>query len=385
MEESGPGGGGVDPRNGKGWTEAGPLEAPPRSVLIVMLSAVGDSVQVLPVLSALRRTFPCTFIAWVLQPGPASLVAGHPAVDRIVIFERGPKGRRPGAVAAGLSELGKTAGLLRRLAREQPGGRFDLILCLQVYLKAGLLTALTPGEVKLGFDMKRSRDLNWLFTTHRIPPHPRGAGHIQDQYFEFLHYLGVDPEPVEYGLAIFPVERADQRAFFSSLDRPVCAVVTGTSNPRKDWDPDRYVQVISALDRDLGLQPVLVGGRSPGEQAAARHILSHKGGIVVDARGGGLRRLAWLLEGSALVITPDTGPLHIARALEVPVVGLFGFTNPKRSGPYRRFSDLIVDGYARHPGEDYPIARKTRAGGMNRITPSMVLEKVEKALRHYKR
>jgi len=101
----------------------------------------------------------------------------------------------------------------------------------------------------------------------------------------------------------------------------------------------------------------------------------------VDARGGGLRRLLWLLDGSALVVSPDTGPLHMARAMEVPVVGLFGFTNPKRSGPYRRFTELIVDGYARFPGEDYRVSMDRRPGGMGRITTGMVMEKVELALR----
>ena len=80
------------------------------------------------------------------------------------------------------------------------------------------------------------------------------------------------------------------------------------------------------------------------------------------------------------MISPDTGPLHMARAMETPVVSLFGFTNPKRSGPYRRFSELVVDGYARYSGEVYPVSMERRPGGMGRITPAMVMEKVEHAL-----
>ena len=115
--------------------------------------------------------------------------------------------------------------------------------------------------------------------------------------------------------------------------------------------------------------------------AAAVKAAVRTGATLLDARRNDLRRLLWLLDGSRVVITPDTGPLHMARALEVPVVSLFGFTNPKRSGPYRRFTELIVDGYARFPGEDYPVSMERRAGGMARITPAMVLEKVELALR----
>ena len=83
------------------------------------------------------------------------------------------------------------------------------------------------------------------------------------------------------------------------------------------------------------------------------------------------------------MISPDTGPLHMARAVEVPVVGLYGFTNPRRSGPYRQYEDLVVDGYARYPGEEYPIGKRRRRKGMRRIRPEMVLAKVQLALRRY--
>jgi heptosyltransferase I len=102
----------------------------------------------------------------------------------------------------------------------------------------------------------------------------------------------------------------------------------------------------------------------------------------VDTLGNDLRRLVYTVAGSSLVISPDTGPLHIARALEIPVVGLYGYTNPKRSGPYRLFTDLVVDGYARHPEEDYPINMEYR-DGMKRVTVDAVLEKVALAMEKY--
>ena len=98
--------------------------------------------------------------------------------------------------------------------------------------------------------------------------------------------------------------------------------------------------------------------------------------------GDDVRRLMWIIDGSALVISPDTGPLHIARALETPAVSLFGYTNPKRSGPYGAYQDLIVDGYAGHPGENYPIMPKYR-NGMQRIHADDVLTKVSLAMDKY--
>ncbi|MBT8397755.1 MAG: hypothetical protein KJN92_12355, partial [Gemmatimonadetes bacterium] len=225
------------------------------------------------------------------------------------------------------------------------------------------------------------RDLNWLFTSHRIPPHPHGFGHIQDQYFEFLQHLEVDPFPVDYGLELSDIEKADQAEFFGTLEDPVCAMVLASSHPRKNWTSEGYAEVAERITTEFGLCPLLVGGHSPEEEKAARAIHQLCPTKIRDARGGGLRRLLWLMGGSALVISPDTGPLHMARAMEVPVIGLYGLTNPKRSGPYRMFNELIVDGYARSPGEEYPLNMELRPGGMARITPGMVMEKVELALR----
>lgn len=364
---------------------ARPGAEPPRTILVVMLSALGDAVMVLPVVSALRRTFPAARISWVLQQGPYELVRGHPAVDDLVLFHRGRRGTDPGALLDGAEGLWDAVRELRGLARRGAEARFDLLLDLQVYFKAGLLTGLTPATVKLGFDAARARDLNTLFTTHRIPPHPAGSGHVQDQYFEFLRHLGVDPHPVEYGLTLTAEEERARAEYFGGLDRPACAVVLATSDPRKNWTPEGYARVLAEMERSLGLRPLLVGGRSAEEERMAAAVLERlpRGHGVKDARGQDLRRLLWLLEGSALVLSPDTGPLHLARAVDTPVVGLYGITNPKRTGPYGRFTELVVDGYARSPGEAYPTERKRRPGGMGRVTPEKVMEKIELALSLY--
>ena len=118
------------------------------------------------------------------------------------------------------------------------------------------------------------------------------------------------------------------------------------------------------------------------ERRIADEVIEATPADVVDMLGDDLRKLMWLIDGSALLLTPDTGPLHIGRALGTPAVGLFGYTNPKRSGPYRAFEDLIVDGYAEHPGEDYPIMHVYR-DGMRRISVDDVLEKVSLAMAKY--
>jgi len=326
-------------------------------IAIVMMSAAGDAVHTLPVVNALKRHHPASHITWILQPAPATLVQGHQAVDEILLFDRSRRMRA-------------FTDIRRTLATRA----FDLVINLQVYFKAGIVTAFARAPVKLGFDHARARDLNWLFTNRKIPPHPNQ--HVQEQYFEFLRELGVPHEPVEWHLGPWPSEKPWQREFFSTSDRPAVAMVVATSKPEKDWLPERWAEVSDALWSDFGLEPVIVGGRSDRELHAERVILERAKHKPRSALGSGLRKLVSILDGSAFAIAPDTGPLHMAVALERPVVSLMGYTNPKRTGPYRRYHDLIVDAYG-DPGEDYPISMDNRLGRMARIQVRDVLDRVE--------
>ncbi|MCE9600736.1 MAG: glycosyltransferase family 9 protein [Gemmatimonadetes bacterium] len=329
-------------------------------VCIVMMSAVGDAVHVLPVLNALKRHHPAMHVTWVLQPGPATLVRGHAAVDEIILFDR----------TKGL------AGFLD-VRRQLQARQFDLVIALQVYFKAGIITGFTRAPVKLGFDRARARDANWLFTTDRIEPH--AMQHVQDQYFEFCDWLGVPHEPVRWDLGPWnDAEREWQRSFLARFDRPIAPIIVATSKPQKDWLPERWAEVSDALYHDFGLQPVLVGARSPREVHAEQVIMERTRVKPYSALGqGGLRGLVGIIGGAALVLSPDTGPLHMTVALDRPVVSLIGYSNPKRVGPYRRYRDLMIDAYG-EPGEDYPITMENRLDRMPRITVQMVLDKVER-------
>jgi len=329
----------------------------PDNVCVVMMSAVGDAVHVLPVINALKRASPRTRITWILQPGPAALVRGHRSVDEIVVFDRSRGIRAFTDVASAMSKK-----------------RFDLVINLQVYFKAGIVTASTHAPIKLGFDRARARDMNWLFTNRKIPAHP--IQHVQDQYFEFLTALGVSPDPVEWDLGPWPQERGWQREFVASIDRPIASIVVATSKPEKDWLPERWAEVSDALHEKFGMQVVLVGSRTERELNAERIVLERATHKPRSELGSGLRNLVSILDSSALVLSPDTGPLHMSVALNRPTISLMGYTNPKRTGPYRRFQDLIIDAYG-EPGEDYPITMENRPGRMKRIETRHVLEKVQ--------
>ena len=152
--------------------------------------------------------------------------------------------------------------------------------------------------------------------------------------------------------------------------------MVATSKPEKDWLPERWAEVVDLLHEQYGVQAVLVGGKSPRELAAEQVIMAKARHRPLSALGSGLRNLVGILSGSALVLAPDTGPLHMAVALERPVISLMGYTNPKRTGPYRKYHDLLIDAYG-DPGEDYPVSMENRLGRVERITVEQVREKVD--------
>jgi heptosyltransferase I len=324
---------------------------------VVLLTAVGDVVHGLPVVNALKRHDPACRITWVLQPGPATLVRGHPSVDDIIVFER----------ARGWRAYLDT----RRALHERA---LDLTLGLQDYAKAGVLTACSAAPIRLGYDRQRARDLNWLFTNRQIAPH--APQHIQDEYLEFLTALGVAADPLVWEVGPREEECVWQRDFASRIAGPFVALVIGSSKPEKDWVPERWAALAAALAGDFGLTPVIVGARSAREVATERVILRHVP-AAVSALDSGLRRLTAILDASSLVVSLDTGPLHIAVALERPVVSLLGYTNPARYGPYRRYHDLRVSAYGEER-EDGRLTLDRRPGRMRTIAVADVLERVQR-------
>jgi heptosyltransferase I len=339
------------------------LRYPAERVCIVLLTGLGDVVNGLPLANALKAHDPRRHVTWVAEPMPAGVLRHHPSVDEVVVYEK-KRGLR---------------GVLD-LRRALAGRRFDLALNLNVYFKSVWPTLFSGAPHRLGFERGRAADGAWLASNHHLAAGPRA--HTLDLFLEFAAHLDLPVPSVEWRLPVTEEERREQEAFFAPLrGRPVVGIVPASANAKKDWLPGRCAELVDALETDFGYRTVLVGGPGGREQALAREIARKASASPVWGLGDGVRRLVWMVGGCDLVIAPDTGPVHIARALEVPVIGLYGHTNPWRVGPYRRFQDLWVDRYT-DPGEEPDPSRfEPRLGRMERITVGDVLEKVEHALR----
>lgn len=339
------------------------LRYPSRRVCVVLLTGLGDVVQGLPVVNALKDDDPSRHITWVVEPMPAPVLQPHPSVDEVVVYRKKCGWR-------GLLEL----------RRSLAGKRFDLTLNLNVYFKSVWPTLFSRAPHRLGFDRARSFDYTWLAANHHLEPRPRG--HTQDGFLEFVEHLGIRDPKIEYRIAITPEERRAQAEYFAALDgRPVAALVPASAIRRKDWMADRYARLVDALEHDFGFRTMLVGGPGEREVAIAREISELASAKPVWAMGDPIRQMIWQLDGSSLVIAPDTGPLHLARALEVPGIGLFGHTNPWRCGPYgREYAELWIDRYTDPGAPPDPGRRDPKHGRMEQITVDDVLERVQQAL-----
>ena len=344
------------------------LRYPSRRICIVLLTGLGDVIHGLPIVNALRDDDPSRRITWVAEPMPAGALRHHPSVDHVVVYRK-KRGLR------GLLDL------RRDLARR----RYDLTINLNVYVKSAWPTLLSRAPHRLGFGRDRAGEGTWLAANHRLPPTARE--HTQDLFFRFLEHLGLPrPAEPEWRITFSKEELRAQAEFFAPLrDRPVAAIAVASANPRKDWFADRWARVADALARDFGYRTVLVGGPGEREQAVAREVAARAEAKPVWALGDSVRRLMWLVAGADLVIGPDTGPLHVARAAGVPVIGLYGHTNPWRVGPYGAWQELWIDRYTDLGQPPDPSDFTAKLGRMELITPEDVLERVERAAPHVAR
>ncbi len=342
-------------------TPTGPRAgASPRRILIIKPSSLGDLVHALPVLALLRETWPRAHIAWLVGTAFAPLLDGHPLLDEVIVFDR----RRFGRLLQSrriLADFGRFVWQLRRR-------RFDLVIDLQGLVRSGFLAWASGAPRRVGF--ARARELAPLFYSRRVAC-PPDATHAVDKN---LHLAEVLCRPVAagatdqnakrqrapqhaalagasrsdtrcvpgHGAASFPLGlrheelAAARRLLADAAGRPLdtfMALLPGARWESKRWPGDRFAALIDRLHAE-GLPPVVLAGGSD-DRTLAEQIASACAAPVTNLVGRTtLRELSALLALSTLVICQDSGPMHIAAALDKPLVALFGPTSPARTGPY---------------------------------------------------
>lgn len=303
----------------------------PASICLLRLSALGDVTHVLPLVRTLQRAWPDIALTWVIGKGEQKLLDGLPGVEFLV--------------------YDKNTGFagMRELKRALRGRRFDALLQMQVAARANLLSAFLPAKRRIGYDKSRSKDLHGLFVNERIPDRP--GIHVLDAIGSFCEPLGLRQTEVIWDMPVPDDARAWARAQWPDDGMPTLAISPCSSHILRNWRAERYAAVAGhAASR--GWRVVMLGGRSALERDTADRIVaaitasaSIPPSRLLDLVGKDtLKQLPALLERIDLLMTPDSGPMHIANAMGTRVLGLHAASNPRRSGPY---SDIrfCVDRY----------------------------------------
>jgi len=298
------------------------ITTPPHSVCLLRLSAIGDTCHVVVLLRALQRAWPQARFTWVIGRVEARLMAPLlPEVEFITVDKR-----------AGWRALGPLRAAMR-------GRRFDLLLHLQLALRASLVAAALPARIRLGFDRARARELQWLFTNRRIAPRERE--HVLDSFMGFAAALGVHDAECRWDLALPPEALAYARQLVPETARersgaPRTLVISPcSSHALRNWRAERYAAVAEHAIERHGMRVILAGGPAPIEREMADAIRRACRAPLLDQVGRDtLPQLLALLSRSSALLAPDSGPAHMATMVGLPVIGLYAATNPARSGPY---------------------------------------------------
>jgi len=338
-----------------------PLDPPPQKILIIKPSAIGDVVHALPVLHLLRKRFGAARISWMIAPACASLLQDHPLIDELVLFDREYLGTTWKSPAAALA--------LWRFLRKLRAAKFDLVIDLQGLFRSGFCAWVTGAPRRVGF--ANAREAATLFYTDTVECSLE-HDHAVERYLKLGAALGCDTSDVQFPLYF---DETDRRYVDTLLppDRHFAVLLPGTNWPSKRWPVEYFAALVEPLQKDHGLTCVVAGAPADAEMAA-----KIPGAINLVGKTT-LRQTVALLSRAKLVIANDSGPMHIAAALGVPLVTVFGPTNPVRTGPFGRMDSVLRLAMECSPcySRQCPLRHHNC---LKLITPQMVLQQAAAAM-----
>jgi heptosyltransferase-1 len=287
-------------------------------IAIVKPSALGDIVHALPVLSALRGAHPDSHIAWVVNQGFESLLTGHPDLNETIPFDR--------TGAKGILTAPRYAARFAKRLREH---QYDLVIDLQGLLRTGLMTAAMRAKRKVGFADARE---GARFAYGERVTVPAGI-HAVDRNWAVAEYLGVGSQSKRFVVPVNEAEREAVAKDFAALPRPWYAVAVGAKWVTKRWPPGHFGRLLAKAQSEFGGTAFFVGVKD--DAAMAAEAIGHLPAASLDLCGKtSLTKLTALLSLADVMVANDTGPLHLAAALNVPCVAPYTCTKVSRHGPY---------------------------------------------------
>jgi heptosyltransferase I len=347
-------------------------QEPPRSVCLLRMSAIGDTCHVVPVLRTLQRAWPQTKFTWIIGKTEARLMSLIEGVEFIIVDKRAGFGAR-------------------REMRNALGQReFDVLLHMQLSFRASLIARAVRAPAKIGFDRRRARELQWLFTNQRIAA--RSREHVLDSFFGFVEALGVKERVMSWDIPL-PADALEYAQKLIPDTRPTLVISPCSSHSLRNWRAERYAEVADYASHQYGMRVVLCGGPTALERKVGANIEAAMKTPVINQIGKDtLPQMLALLERATVLVAPDSGPAHMATMVRTPVVGLYAATNPARSGPYLS-RPWCVNAYPEaarrfrgRPPERLPWTEKIEERGvMDLIKVAQVTAKLDQALQYAQR
>ena len=343
------------------------FSAAPKNICILRLSALGDISHTLPVVRTLQKQWPETKITWVIGKLEHQLVSDIPDI-KFIVFDK---------------KEGLTA--YKKLRQQIRGRRFDVLLHMQMSIRASLASLLIPAKIRLGFDKQQAKDLQWLFTNHKIAA--KQKQHVVDSFFGFTEALGIEEHVLEWNIPI-PAEAHAFAKQILTTNKKILIISPCSSMSYRNWTTEGYAEVADYAAQKHDMQVVLCGGQSTIEEEYGEEITSRCSNKPLNLIGQtSVKQLLAVLKEADLIIAPDSGPAHLGTAVGTPVIGLYACTNPDRARPYLDAA-LVVNKYpeaitAKHntATDQLPWGIRVRdEGTMERITPADVTNKLDQAL-----
>ena len=344
------------------------FDPPPRNVCLLRLSAIGDTCHAAAALRALQTAWPQTRFTWIIGKLEAKLMTAIIPEVEFITFDKNST----------LRELTR----LRTLLHTR---RFDLLLDLQLSFRASLVSTLIRAPIKLGFDRARARELQWLFTNEKIPA--ASDEHVLDSFLGFVRACGSEPGPPAWNITL-PRAARDYADQLIPDSRPTLVISPCSSHSARNWSARHYAAVADHAAEAHGMRVILAGGRSDLEQRTGAAIMaaatSARASLVNQIGKDTLPELLGLLAKARMLLSPDSGPVHMATMVGTTVIGLYAATRTARAGPYYS-REWCVDKYDAaswlifgKPATAIPWTTKIeRPGVMDLITVKDVTDKLD--------
>jgi heptosyltransferase I len=331
-----------------------PFTTAPNSICLLRLSALGDITHTLPIFHTIRQAWPDTKITWIIGKTEHELVKDLDGVE-FIVFDKN----------AGLAGY-------KAVKHQLNNRKFDVLLHMQMSLRSSLVSLLVKSDIKLGFDKQRAKDLQWLFTNHKISH--KEQQHVIDSFFGFTEALGIKEKHYKWDV---PIPKS-AREFASQYikEQPTLVISPCSSKAYRNWNCEGYAAIADYAIEQHGMQVIITGGPSAIEKEYGQCI-EHKSRHQLTNLVGktSIKELLAILDRATVVIAPDSGPAHFCTAVDTPVIGLYATTNPDRARPYNsekwlinRYPDAISKKYGQ-PLDELPWGVRVRdEGTMNLIT-----------------